>query len=292
MLAKQLWRIWSYPEKLLSRVLKARYFPRSDVFSASLGTRPSFTWRSVMAAQSLFRKGCRWRVGTGEHIRAWDDPWLPRPRSFKPITPAPVVPANLFVADLVTPDGLDWDVVRVRELFWPEDSEVILGLPLSRTREPDLLVWHYSKNGRFSVRSAYHLACLLDDRPGSSSLGEHESSWWRKVWQSKIPNKIKVFVWRACLNALPTSANLHRRIQGFQAGCPLCCAEKEDVMHVLALCPFARQAWGLSSFRSCLLVSGSGDTLKWMQGVALGLDSQELSLFFFSGRCGGAGTES
>ncbi|KAL0442405.1 UNVERIFIED_CONTAM: hypothetical protein Slati_1963200 [Sesamum latifolium] len=43
MLAKQLWRIWSYPEKLLSRVLKARYFPRCDVFSATLGNRPSFT---------------------------------------------------------------------------------------------------------------------------------------------------------------------------------------------------------------------------------------------------------
>ncbi|KAL0442406.1 UNVERIFIED_CONTAM: hypothetical protein Slati_1963300 [Sesamum latifolium] len=158
--------------------------------------------------------------------------------------------------------------------------EVILGIPLSRTGEPDLLVWHYSKNGRFSVRSAYHLACLMDDRPGSSSLGEREGSWWRKVWQSKIPNKIKVFVWRACLNALPTSANLSRRIQGFQAGCPLCRTEKEDVMHVLALCPFARQAWGLSSFRSSLIVSGSGDTLTWMQGVALRLDSQELSLFF------------
>ncbi|KAL0399531.1 UNVERIFIED_CONTAM: hypothetical protein Sradi_2296400 [Sesamum radiatum] len=210
MLAKQLWRIWSYPEKLLSRVLKARYFPRSDVF------------------------------------RIVGDPPV-----VYPITPAPVVPANLFVADLVTPDGLDWDVVRVRELFWPEDSEVILGLPLSRTREPDLLVWHYSKNGRFSVRSAYHLACLLDDRPGSSS---------------RLGMRVHGGV---------------RRIQGFQAGCPLCCAEKEDVMHVLALCPFARQAWGLSSFRSCLLVSGSGDTLKWMQGVALGLDSQELSLFLF-----------
>ncbi|KAL0402425.1 UNVERIFIED_CONTAM: hypothetical protein Slati_4272400 [Sesamum latifolium] len=58
-------------------------------FHRYLGRRPSFTWRSIMAAHDLFRAGCRWRVGTGETIRVWRDPWLPRPRSFRPITPTP-----------------------------------------------------------------------------------------------------------------------------------------------------------------------------------------------------------
>ncbi|KAL0327085.1 UNVERIFIED_CONTAM: hypothetical protein Sangu_1786500 [Sesamum angustifolium] len=62
MLAKQLWRILKHPNRLLSRVLRAHYFPNSDIFSASSGWRPSFTWRSLMAAQSLFRAECRWRV--------------------------------------------------------------------------------------------------------------------------------------------------------------------------------------------------------------------------------------
>ncbi|KAL0322804.1 UNVERIFIED_CONTAM: putative mitochondrial protein [Sesamum angustifolium] len=39
-LAKQFWRIMQHPESLLSRVLKARYFPTGNIFSASLGTRP------------------------------------------------------------------------------------------------------------------------------------------------------------------------------------------------------------------------------------------------------------
>ncbi|KAK4390204.1 putative mitochondrial protein [Sesamum angolense] len=63
MLAKQLWRIMRHPDCLLSRVLRAGYFPSGDIFSATLGSRPSFTWRSVMAAYDLFRAGCRWRVG-------------------------------------------------------------------------------------------------------------------------------------------------------------------------------------------------------------------------------------
>ncbi|KAL0326476.1 UNVERIFIED_CONTAM: putative mitochondrial protein [Sesamum angustifolium] len=65
MLAKQLWRIILFPERLLSKVLKARYFPNGDIFTATLGSRPSYTWRSIMAAFDLFRAGCRWRVGSG-----------------------------------------------------------------------------------------------------------------------------------------------------------------------------------------------------------------------------------
>lgn len=36
------------------------------------------------------------------------------------------------------------------------DSELILSIQLSRTGEEDILVWHYTKTGLFSVRSAYH----------------------------------------------------------------------------------------------------------------------------------------
>ncbi|KAL0435722.1 UNVERIFIED_CONTAM: putative mitochondrial protein [Sesamum radiatum] len=129
MLAKQLWRIWIHPDKLISQVLKAKYFPNGDVFSATLGSRPSFTWRSILAAQYLFRAGCRWRVGSGSRIRVWFDPWLPRPRSFRPITPAPISLLNLCVSDLVDSNSGDWNVRLVNELFWPQDSDVILGIP-------------------------------------------------------------------------------------------------------------------------------------------------------------------
>ncbi|KAL0432445.1 UNVERIFIED_CONTAM: putative mitochondrial protein [Sesamum latifolium] len=126
MLAKHLWRIMLHPESLLSRILKARYFPTGDVFTATLGSRPSFTWRSIMAAHALFRAGCRWHVGSGTSIRVWADPWLPRPRTFWPITPAPATSAHLRVSDLMDPHGHDWDVLKIRSLLWPVDSDLIL----------------------------------------------------------------------------------------------------------------------------------------------------------------------
>ncbi|KAL0412615.1 UNVERIFIED_CONTAM: putative mitochondrial protein [Sesamum radiatum] len=222
MLAKQLWRILRYPDRLLSRVLKARYFPNGDIFSATAGRRPSFTWRGLMAAHSLFLAGCRRRVGSGELIHAWLDPWLPRPRTFRPITPGPVSGGGLYVSELMDPVVGEWDAQRVREIFWPEDSELILSLPLSRTGEEDVWVWHYTKNGMFSVRSAYHLACELEDRPCSSDREPRDHWWWRKLWQASLPNKIKVFIWRVCHNALPTGVNLAKRLRDSPGECPLC----------------------------------------------------------------------
>ncbi|KAL0302708.1 UNVERIFIED_CONTAM: hypothetical protein Scaly_3023600 [Sesamum calycinum] len=162
-LAKQLWRILKHPDRLLSKVLRARYFPAGDIFAASLGWRPSFTWRNLMAALPLFRLDI-------------DGEW-----------------ARDLQSGLV-------------------DGEFILGIPLSQVGIDDILVWYYSSFGLFTVRSAYHLICSLENSPGLSSLFVNEHAWWRFVWQAKVPNKIKVFIWKTCLNALPTSRNLHQRM--------------------------------------------------------------------------------
>ncbi|CAM8914848.1 unnamed protein product [Rhodiola kirilowii] len=47
LLVKQVGRIISCPDLLISRVLKARYFPGTDIAAANLGTRPSWAWRSL-----------------------------------------------------------------------------------------------------------------------------------------------------------------------------------------------------------------------------------------------------
>ncbi|KAL0454593.1 UNVERIFIED_CONTAM: putative ribonuclease H protein [Sesamum latifolium] len=207
MLAKQLWRIMRHPDKLLSRVLRARYFPQGTVFYAPLGCRPSFTWRSLHAAQGLFRAGCRWHVGNGSLIR-----------------------------DLVDQSTGDWDSATVSSIFWPIDAELILNIPFSRLGAEDLVVWHYTNNGLFSVRSAYHLALAMEFRPYSSNSREAEQQWWRRMWQMRLPGKVKVFVWRAALNALPTSLNLLKRIPGTSSVCPFCHEGRKMLfMHLLTV---------------------------------------------------------
>ena len=54
---------------------------------ASLGANPSFAWRSIMAGQSIVKKGIRWQVGNGDNIRIWMDKWIPTPSTYKVVSP-------------------------------------------------------------------------------------------------------------------------------------------------------------------------------------------------------------
>ena len=55
LLAKQGWRLQQGHDSLVYKVLKAKYFPITEFSLAILGTNPSFTWRSIMAAQPLIK---------------------------------------------------------------------------------------------------------------------------------------------------------------------------------------------------------------------------------------------
>ncbi|KAA3477129.1 reverse transcriptase [Gossypium australe] len=74
LLAKQVWRILVQPKCLLARILKARYFPFSDILSAKIGSYPSFTWRSICSARDLIADEMLWRIGKGDCVNIWNDP--------------------------------------------------------------------------------------------------------------------------------------------------------------------------------------------------------------------------
>ncbi|KAL8120291.1 hypothetical protein AgCh_017451 [Apium graveolens] len=77
MLSKQAWRLVNNVNPLVTQLLKARYYPKSDFLNASLGTNPSYVWRSILEAQKVMSQGCRKRIGDGKDTRIWQIPWLP-----------------------------------------------------------------------------------------------------------------------------------------------------------------------------------------------------------------------
>ncbi|XP_058768667.1 uncharacterized protein LOC131642444 [Vicia villosa] len=76
MVAKQGWFIMSQPQALVSRIFKARYFPRTSFFDAKLGFNPSYVWRSMWKATEVLTLGCRWSIGDGSKIKVMEEPWL------------------------------------------------------------------------------------------------------------------------------------------------------------------------------------------------------------------------
>lgn len=69
MLAKQGWRLLQNPDSLCGRVLKARYFPDTDMLHAEPREGISYTWRSILKGVQIIKQGIIKRVGTAQALR-------------------------------------------------------------------------------------------------------------------------------------------------------------------------------------------------------------------------------
>lgn len=119
------------------------------------------------------------RLVVGKGVKVFKDPWLPRPTSFRPVTTPCCDALELRVADLMMFSG--WDLTRIADIFLPLDRELIRSIPLSDLPRPDhVLVWHFSSNGSYSVKSGYHFE-MKDREAASSSNRLGEAKWWRKL---------------------------------------------------------------------------------------------------------------
>jgi len=214
LLAKQVWQLFSNETSPVAKVLSAKYCPNSIILDAELGVRLSFVWRSIWGSRKLILKGSRWLIRNGENIDIWKDRWLPRPRAFRPITPKPSVSAVSRVCELIDTTQGDWNEALIKEIFLPCDSEVILSIPLCMSWPRDKVVWHYTTNGAFSVRSAYHLL-LEETKLMQGCLASDEKGFWSTIWSLEVPRRVRILAWRLAKNLLPTGCNLARRIQTF-----------------------------------------------------------------------------
>jgi hypothetical protein len=76
MLGKQCWRLLTDANSLCAKVLKGRYYPEGDFWTAKCPRSSSYTWRSLMYGKQLLQKGLLWRVGDGKQIHIYEDNWI------------------------------------------------------------------------------------------------------------------------------------------------------------------------------------------------------------------------
>jgi hypothetical protein len=63
-----------------------KYFRHGAILSAKKKDGMSYTWRSILKGLELLKKGIIWRIGNGEDVRIWEDPWVPRGSTRRPLT--------------------------------------------------------------------------------------------------------------------------------------------------------------------------------------------------------------
>ncbi|XP_050259107.1 uncharacterized protein LOC126704117 [Quercus robur] len=149
------------------------------------------------------------------------------------------------VAELIDQDLHAWRADFIMDMFEKEDAEAICRIQLSRRHVEDCMIWMHQRKGIFTVKSAYKVArkVLSEGRVAESSRGCAGKEVWPAIWKLRIPNKIKVFGWRACNEILPTKLNLSKRKIIVDAMCPICLRFPESVVHALWECGAARDVW-------------------------------------------------
>ena len=198
-----------------------------------------------------------WRVGDGNHIRIWEDAWIPAGVTRRPRTPRGNIVISK-VSELIDPIRGTWDSELINDLFWEEDVSNILSIPVHMDRE-DSVAWHFNKKGVFSVKSAYH---VLEDeaetklvrQKGETSRHSLNSGqkMWNKLWGVPVPPKIKQCVWRVAHNSLAHKMNIKSKKISLDTRCPVCFRYDEDGAHCFFKCKEVRKVWrelGLENIR-------------------------------------------
>jgi len=90
-----------------------------------------------------------------DFVEIWDTKWFPRPNSFKPMMPKKNELSLLRVADLIDRDTGEWRSGMIDHIFLPVDVDIIKSIPLCNSCSCEWIMWHYSTDGNFSVKSAY-----------------------------------------------------------------------------------------------------------------------------------------
>ncbi|PWA76154.1 hypothetical protein CTI12_AA238720 [Artemisia annua] len=253
LLAKQVWRLIKSPTTLAGKVLKARYFPRSSFLDAKVGYRPSYIWRSFIAVKELVHKGCKWNIGDGRSVNVWEDFWLADHRK---LGPKPCNSEVNYVRDLLNNEGDDWNYEQLISLFPSNIANKVACSFVSQSKS-DTLYWYNGPGGEFSCKSAYILA-LETSQELVQNNSEEAIKFSHAIWMAKVPNKVKIFVWRAWHNFIPSIDNLRARgLNLTMTSCTHCGEPGEDVLHVLFRCSKAKEVWDRCIFGRFYDTSGA-----------------------------------
>lgn len=242
LLAKQAWRAYNNPESLWVKVLKGLYFPRTDLMKATKGRGTSWGWQSLVQGKDFLRKAGLWLIGGGNTVEVWNDNWL----STSPLQIPENAQPDLLVSALFQPQQQQWDTQKLLSTLPREAALKALQIPLGFEPEEDLLCWPYYKDGNYTVKTGYQVAVSLNSLEPSTSNPSHpneEEPIWKLIWSLYVPQKIKMFLWKACNGALPVKAALFRRHITPDATCPHCNSATEDIPHALLGCEWTGEVW-------------------------------------------------
>ncbi|KAK6128871.1 hypothetical protein DH2020_037388 [Rehmannia glutinosa] len=168
----------------------------------------------------------------------------------KPVRCSEDIQIGLMVSDLIDGESKTWKTDIIRQIFNRQDADRICSMHISRRLPPDKMFWRYTSNGNFSVKSAYQVIKNQWEQSNTDiTSSSNISSVWKKMWNFRLPPKIKHFIWRACLDTLPTKEKILQRGMTIDPPCGLCGEKTETLAHVILECNESVHIWSRCPLR-------------------------------------------
>ncbi|XP_026458736.1 uncharacterized protein LOC113359264 [Papaver somniferum] len=197
------WRILKNQDSLLSRFLKDKYFPNQNLLEIDkVVDSASWMWKGIVLPHSPMNTACNEFV---------------------------------YVSELIDYNYNYWNVPLLNLLFSPDEVIRIKSIRLNLSQS-DSLMWAHTRNGKFTIKSAYRI--YMNDIPSPEN-----STIWRKVWDIDCLPKVKFFMWKMFAHMLSVNAIMQLYNPHVNVLCSFCNSHDETVMHLFVNRPVVLRIW-------------------------------------------------
>ncbi|KAI0492159.1 hypothetical protein KFK09_026425 [Dendrobium nobile] len=235
--AKFAWKMIDKSESLLSRHLISKY--GDNWWSYGLKRSSSPSWKIMVSGWSALKELVRWRIGDGSKIKVLKDVWI----LDKSLLKWPTYVVNFededSSLDFFIEDG-SWNREKLSMFFGPDLIELICNIKIDLCLNEDCMELKYKMTGKSLS------ALIVQDK--CNNLEDVMPLPW--VYKLGLNARLKVFIWRMVMNALPTSDFLYRRKLSDDYLCPWGRGTMEDINHISSNCSKLRnvlyvlKGWG------------------------------------------------
>ncbi|XP_021725055.1 uncharacterized protein LOC110692356 [Chenopodium quinoa] len=171
----------------------------------------------------------------------------------------------MFVKDLW--ENQRWNLPTLRELFSQREIDAICSIPVPILNEEDSWSWHHTKDGLYSVKSAYNFLIEEETRKKATSSECNVDFNWKHIWHACIPPKIKLFAWRCVREGLTVMSRLLARGLSVDQRCPMCGEDEENTAYPILFCPAVSSIWRYSVLRLDTKAFAANEFREWCNRV-------------------------
>lgn len=203
----------------------------------------SWIWGGIRSCLSTLDEGLCYQVGQSSLLNIRQDAWLPQFSNHRLPSNLVIPPHLVYVCDLMTQDGLQWDPHIIPQFCPNHIAEKLIHTPVLNM-EHDRPIWCPSTSGMFNIKSTYRLIASVGEQ---LEQADENGQCWKMIWNANLHGRHAILLWRWFHGVVPTLDKLHRVLNIPDRKCYFCGHVDETIHHLAMECSISKFIWWHSS---------------------------------------------